>query len=261
MTRYLGAWRPLGNTSAAAADSIHDDDKARELGFRGALVPGSVVASAAIPLIYLRFGSDWMRGGWFSFAFATPVYTAEPVQAHGSEGKGGFELQVATRDSRLCCSGQAGLGFLQPWRTERSPDPEVFPELQVGFAFPDADIVITREEVEPMLDAAGDDSTWYRGESPWGGPVAPPEQLLPIALQTMRGTRLPLPGKQGPGIWARHHLSICQPLRYDEAYRFSQWLVDKGRSGRTLFVEYEFAVRGTAGLVARGGHRGKWMAR
>jgi acyl dehydratase len=260
MTRYRGEWKQLGNTSADSAGSIHDDDKARELGFRGALVPGSVVASAAIPLIYERFGPDWMQGGWFSFAFAAPVYSAEQVQAQGEDGEAEFELRVATRDSRLCCSGQAGLGFVQPWCIDRVPDSEVFPELDVGFAFPEVDIIITEEDVVPMLDAAGDQSRWYRTESPWGGRVAPPEQILPIALQTMRGTRLPLPGKKGPGIWARHHISIREPLRFAEPYRFTQWLVDKGRSGRTLFVEYEFAVRGPSGIVVRGGHRGKWIA-
>ena len=75
----------------------------------------------------------------------------------------------------------------------------------------------------------------------------------------MRGTHLPLPGIKGPGIWARHHLSIVQPLRFDESYEFTQWLVDKGRSGRTLFVEYEFALACGDEVVVRGAHRGKWL--
>lgn len=231
MTEYRGAWSRLGNISAASADSIHDDAKAKELGFRGAFVPGSVVASAAIPLIFERFGSPWMTGGWFSFSFSAPVYSNEEVRALGEETPDGYELSVITRDERVCCSGHAGLGFKQPWHVDRNPDPSVFPELEIGFEFPAADVVISRDDVSPMLAAAHDDSSWYVDDSPWGGPVAPPEQVLPIALQTMRGTRLPLPGIKGPGIWARHHLSIAAPLRFDESYRFAQWLVDKGRSG------------------------------
>lgn len=260
MSEYRSAWNRLGNTSAASEGSIHDDAKARELGFRGAFVPGSVVASAAIPLIFERFGPDWMTGGWFSFGFATPVYTSEEVRARGKDGEAGLDLFVETRDARLCCSGEAGLGFVQPWRNARQPDPDVFPDLEIGFEFPAVDIVIRPEDVAPMLEAAGDDATWYRQDSPWGGPVAPPEQILPIALQTMRGTRLPLPGKKGPGIWARHHLSINEPLRYEETYRFSQWLVDKGRSARTLFVEYEFEVARGGDVLVLGSHRGKWLA-
>lgn len=259
MIEYRGRWKRLGNTSAASAGSIHDDNKAKELGFRSGFVPGSVVASAAIPLIFERFGADWMQGGWFSFSFASPVYTSDEVQACGEDGEGGLDLFVQTRDSRLCCGGQAGLGFVQPWRSGREPDAEVFPELDIGFTFPKVDIVITREDVVPMLDAAGDEGAWYRQDSPWGGPVAPPEQLLPIALQTMRGTRLPLPGKKGSGIWARHHISLREPLRYDQSYRFTQWLVDKGRSGRTLFVEYEFEVARGNDVIVLGGHRGKWL--
>ncbi len=260
MTEFRRAWHRLGNTSSASAGTIHDDDKARELGFRGAFVPGSVVASAAIPLIFERFGAQWIDGGWFSFAFAAPVYSSEEVMAYAADATDGFELSVVTRGQRLCCAGQAGAGFVQPWRTERTPDREVFPELEIGFAFPDANVTISREDVGPMLQAAHDDTSWYRGESPWGEALAPPEQLFPIALQTMRGTRLALPGIKGPGIWARHHLSISAPLHYDEGYQFSQWVVDKGRSGRTLFVEYEFSLTRGGDVIVLGAHRGKWLA-
>ncbi|MFP6815977.1 MAG: hypothetical protein VB949_09970 [Pseudomonadales bacterium] len=259
MTAYRGAWKRLGNTAVAQAGSIHDDAAAKELGFEGAFVPGNVVASAAIPLIFERFGPDWMQGGWFSFNFTTPVYTSEEIRAHGDNGDTELQLFIQARDSRMCCNGAAGLGFIQPWHSRRDPDHTVFPELNIGFTFPESDIVINRDDVVGMLDAAGDETGWYRRESPWGESVVPPEHLLPIALETMRGTRLPLPGKKGPGIWARHHISICEPLRYDQRYRFTQWLVDKGSSGRTLFVEYEFEVSRGSTVVVRGGHRGKWL--
>jgi hypothetical protein len=35
--------------------------------------------------------------------------------------------------------------------------------------------------------------------------------------------------------------------------------VDKGSSGRTLFVEYEFEVARGSTIVVRGAHRGKWL--
>ena len=69
MARLQGRWRRLVNTAAGQGGSIHDDRQARELGFRGALVPGGVVASATMPLILERFAAPWMEGGWFTFTF------------------------------------------------------------------------------------------------------------------------------------------------------------------------------------------------
>ena len=114
---------------------------------------------------------------------------------------------------------------------------------------------------EADLYAAGDDTPWYLGPSPWGAPVVPPEWLLPIALQTMVGTRVPLTGAKGPGIWARHQLAICRPLRYDTPYTFSQHVVGKGSTARTLFVEYEFEVTDADGQLVIGRHQGKFLKR
>ena len=271
MSRYARPWRALANTAAAQGGSIHDDDRAQELGFKGAFVPGSVVASAAIPLIFERYGKAWMEGGWFSFTFVIPVYTSEEVQAVACAAVGGekigaatnhrLSLQVATRDKRLCCQGEAGLGFHLPWVEQETPWGDVFPELHRDFEFPPAQIVICFDDIVEMLYAAGDDTPWYLGPSPWGAPVVPPEWLLPIALQTMVGTRVPLTGAKGPGIWARHQLAICRPLRYDTPYTFSQHVVGKGSTARTLFVEYEFEVTDADGPLVIGRHQGKFLKR
>ena len=53
----------------------HDDNVARLLGFRRALVPGEAVAEAVVPAIVARFGTRFMEGGWLSLKMsaATPV--------------------------------------------------------------------------------------------------------------------------------------------------------------------------------------------
>ncbi len=276
MSRYARPWRALVNTAAAKGGSIHDDTRAQELGFKGAFVPGSVVVCAAIPLIFEHYGKQWMDGGWFSFTFITPVYTSEEVQAlaaeevraevraevrEEAETADRLNLQVTTRDGRLCCQGAAGLGFHTPWTAREAPWGDVFPELLRDFEFPSAEIVICFDDVVEMLYAAGDETPWYLGPSPWGPPVVPPEWLLPIALHTMVGTRVPLTGAKGPGIWARHQLAICRPLRYDTPYTFNQHVVGKGSTERTYFVEYAFELTDDQGPLVVGRHRGKFLKR
>lgn len=259
MTEYQRPWRCLTNTAADRGGSIHDDERARELGFRRAFVPGNVVASAAIPLIFDHFGAEWMSGGWFSFSFVGPVYTADEVQATAAVGDAVLDLAVRTRDGQPCCVGAAGTGLEAPW-LEKPPEwGEVFPELGADFAFPDQEVVLSRDDALATLDAAGDDSPWYREASPWGDPVAPPETVLPLALHTMRGTRVPLTGAKGPGIWARHQVLVREPLHYDQPYRFAQRVVGKGIGTRSFFVEYEFELRDGDRAVLLGRHRGKFL--
>src|SRR3990172_11567343 len=112
---YVGSWRRLTNLSADRKGSIHDDDAARNLGFKSAFVPGSTVATAAMPALVHCLGSRWMEGGWYRFTFVSPVYTDEDVREVAEEGIDGVALRVQARDERPCCSGTAGFGVRPPW--------------------------------------------------------------------------------------------------------------------------------------------------
>ncbi len=102
---HQGQWRMLVNRSAQGRSnaSIHDDAQAQSLGFRRGFVVGSTVATAALPAIVSRFGSDWFKGGWYTFKFVTPVYDDEEVRevAAPTGSNGDIEIRVETRDERL----------------------------------------------------------------------------------------------------------------------------------------------------------------
>jgi hypothetical protein len=50
---------------------------------------------------------------------------------------------------------------------------QTFAELQVGDTFPPMESTVTVEGVERHSGFRDDDHPWYRGPSPWGGPIAP----------------------------------------------------------------------------------------
>jgi hypothetical protein len=91
--------------------------------------------------------------------------------------------------------------------------------------------------------------------------VVPPERLQRIALDVSRSVRLEMTGVRQPGMWAGHALRMRAPLFLGRVYRMEERVVDKGRSGRAVFLTYEFRVTSTGGQeLAVGRHKVKWLA-
>ena len=87
---------PARNWSAdAGAGSIHDDDTAEELGFRGGTVAGDVHMNQFPPVLVKIFGEQWFESGNLSLSFKNATIDLEEVQvfaeplAPGATGCGG----------------------------------------------------------------------------------------------------------------------------------------------------------------------------
>jgi acyl dehydratase len=52
-----------------ARNVIHTDDFAKDFGMRGALVPGSVLLSYVLEMLYNFFGPDWLNHGKIQVSF------------------------------------------------------------------------------------------------------------------------------------------------------------------------------------------------
>jgi hypothetical protein len=61
-------------------------------------------------------------------------------------------------------------------------------------------------------------------------------------------------------MWAEHALSLTEPLFLGRPYAMHEWVADKGGSGRTLFITYEFDVKEGDKTLALGRHKVKWFA-
>lgn len=262
---HEGTWRRLANISADREGSIHDEATARGMGFRGGFVPGSTVGQAAMPAIIARLGQRWMEGGWYTFKFVRPVYVDEEVREVGSAllADGTLPLRVEARDGRLCCEGSAGLGATVPWDAsedgKRGAD-EVFPAMTIGEACQPTELSVAREEVAAMIAAAGDPTPWYESESPWGGALTPPERLMNAALNAVQGDIRTDDSVRNPGMWAEHSIAMEQPVFAGRKYTLTEFLADKGLSGRTAYVDYQFELADESGArCAIGRHKIKWI--
>jgi hypothetical protein len=250
--QYAGEWRHLANTAADRKGSIHDDGAARGLGFKGAFVPGSVVGAAAMPAIIDRFGPAWLRGGWYDFNFVSPVYVDEDVRTVAEPSAEGITCRVETRDGRLCATGRAGLGDSVPWTTEGGPE-SVFPNAAIGTSFGPLEVEIDADETAKLLEASGDASPCW---SEW----IPPEQLMPIALRLVDFGKVPIENVRQPGMWAQHAIVVGEPICFGTRYAMVERLAEKGASGRTRYLSFEFEVTNPDGIVvAVGRHKCKFL--
>lgn len=90
------------NSASGSKGSIHDDEKAREMGFAGGFVPGVTVLAYMSRLMHENFGANWLADSQFSGRLRRPVYEGATVTVEGtvieppSEENGG-RVQVELR--------------------------------------------------------------------------------------------------------------------------------------------------------------------
>jgi hypothetical protein len=76
-----GPFRRPRNTAADVRGSIHDDATAKDLGFRGGTVAGSIHMEQFPPVLVRAFGERWFETGSLSTYFRNVTTDGEPVRA------------------------------------------------------------------------------------------------------------------------------------------------------------------------------------
>ena len=95
-------------------NKIHEDGLARELGFRGGLVPGVTVYAWMTHPVVAALGVPWLERGTFRARFQSPVYFDEPVVIEAAvaarTGQGvEIEVRAVNGAGELCATATFGL--------------------------------------------------------------------------------------------------------------------------------------------------------
>ncbi len=261
-TLHEGRWRRIPNL-AASRPGIHRNDVARGLGFRAGPVLGETVAEAMVPAVVATLGERWFEGGWIAAKLISPVYDDEEVQETATDAGGGaIELELSTRGGRLACVGRAGLGALDPWDAsadgQRGAD-VALPDVQIGAPVAEVERAVILADVSALCDAAGDETPWFRRDSPWGGPIAPPIALL-LHAHDIQARIPPGPGVKPQAMGSDYQVVVERPVPLGTPLRVRTRWVDKGVSGRCWFRTIEFETSDAQGRAcARGRQRVKWF--
>lgn len=226
--------------------SVHDDDQAEKLGLAGAPIEGPTHFSQFDPLAVHRWGRGWFEHGCLSAHFRNMVVEGDEVRAELTPtGPTASTIAAFTADDTPVLTGTATLGADDPTdlderrkRGEGDPgDLYIVDRLEIGMT---RDPVIVTMEIDshngPLypftlsekLAAITEHSSWYDGDSPWGGPIVPTEMLSVLAHQ--KGAEFPV---RGPAIGLFIDLEVRYvdgPVFVGRTYEVTHRLVGIGQS-------------------------------
>lgn len=97
------------NSASTSTGSIHDDEKAREMGYRGGLVPGVTVLAYMTRMMDENFGHQWAIGGSFHGLIRRPAYEGDEMTVEGDivdavEGVLTLKLRVVDPEGKACAT-------------------------------------------------------------------------------------------------------------------------------------------------------------
>ena len=188
-----GPVRQARNLAAHIVGSIHDDDTAAALGFRGGTVAGSVHLDQFPPLLLQAFGQRWFETGSLLLYFRHATTDGEAVQAFVERPPTGNQdpqvrAWMTTPTDELVAEGTAAIGSPQApsalhERDLRPTDPaelRILKTLKVGDVLGDFRAAVNSERQRSVIGqgAMTESLDWYSGRSPWGGPIASPSGVV-----------------------------------------------------------------------------------
>jgi hypothetical protein len=234
--------------------SIHDEDKAQDLGFSGAPIEGPTHFSQFDPLLYEIWGDKWYESGCISAHFKTMVVEGEEVQAFVERPQADANITkiwAYKRTGEMVLEGTASLGPDHPethldklMAARPTPTQLVLLEgISIGDKSPEPDTVKMGLDqhlgdsypftLASKLEKITERCRWYTDtDSPWGKTVIPTEMISPLVGFTQNG----LKGPKGPsiGLFADLEVRLIKgPLFVDQEYELEREVVGLGESKRT----------------------------
>ncbi|HXH20736.1 MAG TPA: hypothetical protein VNN10_01815 [Dehalococcoidia bacterium] len=196
----VGPLRRPRNSGRAGEGSIHHDETAQKVGFRGGTIAGSVHMGQFPPLLLRAFGQRWFETGTLSCYFKNATISDEAVRCFVQvPPAGAADAQVRVwmerDDGMQVLEGTASVGspkertLLRERLEEHLPErgeTRIYAHLEPGMELP-----AQKTRVEPLseerLSLLTEPLSWYTGASPWGGPIAGPQQVVGAMRRVEQG--------------------------------------------------------------------------
>jgi MaoC like domain len=235
------------NTATSSTNKIHDDEVARQYGFRGGLVPGVDVYAYMTRVPVAHWGIEFLRHGWMTARFAKPVYDGEEVTVTGTPEDDTLLLELSGSDE-VRATGRASL---TPPATDREVPPDA--PLPHSRAVASADSLrpgtvlgSIADEFDPVeardyLAAVREDLTIYTD-----GPYAHPGWLLRFANSILVANVV-----LGPWIHVSSDVALLGVVGRGQAIDVHGAVIDEYDRKGHRFVELDVVVFAEGDVVQR----------
>ena len=265
-------WAATNWSADAGAGSIHDDETAEELGFRGGTVAADVHMNQFPPVLVELFGQAWFERGNLSLSFKNATIDQEKVQVFAepvAPGANQTNVWMEREDGLLVCRGTAALGDHD--RSElrvkdlRPCDPaelKIYKDIYPGMSLGEYQVTADPEKQFERFDQGliSDPMTWYRDASPWGDVVAAPctiiQYLWGYPIQTLSKYT-----GDSVGLFGAIEIGYTNgPFLLNREYHLTSEVICVGQSPQTEYVWYETQAYDSADrLVATMRMQGRTM--
>jgi hypothetical protein len=250
---YVGQWRRPVNSAIHVVGSIHDDNMASRLGFRGGTVAGSIHLELFPPLLLRAFGPRWFERGSLSVYFLDPTVDREEVRAMVAvppvgEEDAQVEVWAERPDGRRIGEGTAAVGdpgvasALMARDISKYPPGElrILAPASVGDRFPEVPVEVTPAAMESRLRVTTDMLPWYEGDSLWGTAIATPCHM--VDLMRAAGDNYLRSAQQAEAVplyGAIEVRNVNGPVFAYTPYRSGGTIVSLGQSPKTEYLWYD----------------------
>lgn len=170
-----GEFRAPHNGFQQASGSIHNDEVASKLGFKGGTVPGSVHMDQFVPMLLELYGRAWFETGDISLHFSQATVDREEVQAVVQPGDPRARLLMFNRAGQQICVGtaspkarDAGSELTRRMAEQAAADParlRIYADVRAGDTTSDIPMRVNRADYDaglgriterlPIYDAEG----------------------------------------------------------------------------------------------------------
>ena len=186
----IGPVRRPHNRFLELPGSIHNNEVASKLGFRGGTVAGSVHMDQFVPLLLELFGPSWFETGSLSLYFRSATTDGEPVQARAERPDQPKDTQIAVSmnetDGTLVADGTASVGdpgvpsavFARDLRPADPGSLRILAAFRPGESLGPLRLNPDAERQREVLERMTEPLPWYSSDSPWGGPIAAPSTVV-----------------------------------------------------------------------------------
>ena len=248
---WSGPVRQPANASLHEKGTIHDNERAKELGLRGGTVAGSIHMEQFPPVLDAAFGEDWLRQGGLSLYFLNATLDQEPVQCFVKlDGKSADPVRsqawMEAPDGTMICQGTASFGLPDPQSEMRrrlalvrpSEELRILKNLSVGDTCEDVPSRLLADESEKRIAVVTEGHVAFQNASIYGEKIP----TISAAINVLRAVEAELYKVEQPvvGLFGAIELQFLDgPIFAEHDYLVRGEVLALSTSPKTEIIWYE----------------------